>query len=133
VWICGRTPIAEVTAERAAITARASATRTAANPDRKLSQEEIANIVQALTDIRKVIQHADPADKARVYKELGLRLTYDPAQHKVRAQVNLDPDNHGVMVCVRGPYHYLRTYNLMQFMGLIPLDPNAPKLQGSTA
>jgi site-specific DNA recombinase len=82
--------IRAVKVERAALTARASAARTAANPDRKLSQEEINHIIHALTDIRTVIEHADPADKARVYEQLGLELTYDPGKHLVRAEINLD-------------------------------------------
>lgn len=76
--------ITAVKAERAAISARGSATRTADEPSRNLTEEEIAAIVRALTDIRAVIEHADAADKARVYHELGLRLTYDPGKHIVR-------------------------------------------------
>ena len=94
--------IRTVKAERAAITAHGCGTRTADKPSRMLTDEEIAAIVHALTDIRAVIEHADAADKARVYHELGLRLTYDPGQHTVRAQVNLDPNSGGFMVCVRG-------------------------------
>ena len=61
----------------------------------------IAHIVRALTDIRSVIRDADAADKARIYHELGLRLTYEPAKHNVQAQLILDPDR-GVVVRVRG-------------------------------
>jgi site-specific DNA recombinase len=51
--------ITAVKAERAAISACASATRTADEPSRKLTEDEIAAIVRALTDIRAVIEHAD--------------------------------------------------------------------------
>ena len=94
--------IAQVKAERAAITAAAAAARTTAEPARRLSEQEIADIVQALGDMRTVIQAADPADKARIYKELGLRLTYQPGKHEIRAQISLGPDISGVMHGVRG-------------------------------
>ncbi len=71
-------------------------------PDQVLSEDQIAEILRALGDIRAVIHAANPADKARVYKGLGLRLTYAPGPRVVRAQVTLDPNNRGVMDCVRG-------------------------------
>ena len=52
-----------------------------------LTEDQIAEILRALGDIRAVIHAADPADKARTYKGLGLTL---------------DPNNRGVMDCVRG-------------------------------
>jgi site-specific DNA recombinase len=94
--------ITTVKADRAAITAQASAARTTADPTRKLTEEEITNIVQALTDIRTVIQQADAADKVRVYDALGLQLTYEPGKHEIRAQISLDPDICGVIGGVRG-------------------------------
>ena len=64
-------------------------------------------IVDALGNIADVLHNADPADKAEVYKGLGLRLRYQPVENTVRAEVNLDPhqvNNHprGGMVRVRG-------------------------------
>jgi site-specific DNA recombinase len=94
--------ITAVKAERAAITARATARRATAQPERRLSQEEIAEIVRALSNIRAVIQDADAADKARIYAELRLQLTYEPRKHSIRAQVGLDPDICGVIGRVRG-------------------------------
>lgn len=94
--------ITTVKAERAAALAKAPAARTAAAPGRRLTDEDIKMMVQALGDIRDVIQNASAEDKARVYDELGLQLTYNPAKKEVRAEINLDPEIHGVMVCVRG-------------------------------
>ena len=54
-------------------------------------------------DIRDAIQNADPATKARIYSRLELRLTYQPAQHRVHAQANLNPRERGGMGSVRGP------------------------------
>jgi len=45
----------------------------AARPNQVLSEDQIAEILRALGDIRAVIHAADPADKARIYKGLGLR------------------------------------------------------------
>jgi site-specific DNA recombinase len=94
--------IAEIKAERAAALATATAERTRANPQARLSEEAIKNMIQALGDIRTVIENATPEDKARVYSELGLRLTYAPGTKTIRAEINLDPNNHGVMGSVRG-------------------------------
>ncbi|MFI7219950.1 hypothetical protein [Micromonospora maritima] len=44
---------------------------------------------------------ADPADKAEVYRQLGLRLNYQPETQTVRAEVDLSA-HRGAMVCVRG-------------------------------
>src|SRR5690625_2937053 len=73
----------------------------------RMSKDDIMNIVEALGNIADVLHHADPRDKAEVYKGLGLRLRYQPAHNTVRAEVNLDPHrslNHpyGEMVRVRG-------------------------------
>jgi hypothetical protein len=53
-------------------------------------------------DIVTVIRHADPTDKAKVYQQLGLRLTFDPQSRTVRTAVDLGTDR-GAMVGVRGP------------------------------
>lgn len=66
-----------------------------------MSQTEIANLVQALGDIVTVLHDADPTDKAEVYRQLGLRLTYHPDTQTVRAEADLGA-HRGVMVRVRG-------------------------------
>jgi hypothetical protein len=48
-----------------------------------------------------VIRQADPTDKAKIYRQLGLRLTYDPETRTVRTAVNLGT-HRGAMVGVRG-------------------------------
>lgn len=42
-----------------------------------MSPEEITAIVTALGDLVKVLNDADPLDKMKIYKELGLHLTYN--------------------------------------------------------
>ncbi len=68
---------------------------------RRMSRDEIANLVHALGDIVAVLAEADPADKAEVYRQLGLRLTYHPDTQKVYAQADLGA-HRWEMVRVRG-------------------------------
>lgn len=89
----------EVTAQRAAALARQARRQASGTP---LTEQRIQQIIQALGDIRDVIQNADPATKARIYSRLELRLTYQPAQHRVQAQANLNPWERGDMGSVRG-------------------------------
>ena len=91
--------IAQTQAERARAEADLHATQSTG--PRRMSRTEIANLVQALGDIVTVLRDADPADKAEVYRQLGLRLTYQPETQTVRAAVDLSA-HRGVMVCVRG-------------------------------
>ncbi len=89
-----------VTAQRAAVLARAAA-RPAAHGT-PLTEDAIQQIVQALGDIRDVIQSADPASKARIYNQLELRLTYQAGENRVHAQANLNPSGRSGMGSVRG-------------------------------
>jgi site-specific DNA recombinase len=69
--------ITETQARKLAARARLDALR-GTSPAR-LTSEEIAAMVNATTDIATLLGHADPADKAELYGQLGLRLTYHPA------------------------------------------------------
>lgn len=69
---------------------------------RRMSQGEITTLVTALGGITTVLRSADPADKAEVYRRLGLRLNCQPETQTVRAEVDLSA-HRGVIVCVRGP------------------------------
>ncbi|MGC4821762.1 hypothetical protein [Micromonospora sp. DT63] len=66
-----------------------------------MTQAEITELVHALGDIVTVLRDADPADKAEVYRQLGLRLTYHPEAQTVHAEVDLNA-HRGAIVCVRG-------------------------------
>jgi hypothetical protein len=66
-----------------------------------MTQAEITSLVTTLGDIAAVLRNADPADKAEVYRRLGLRLTYQPETQTVRAEADLSA-HRGVMVRVRG-------------------------------
>jgi site-specific DNA recombinase len=64
--------------------------------------EQIASIVTALGDILAVLRDADPADKAEIYSQLGLRLTYQPGHRIVRAEARLGQTPHWDFDSVRG-------------------------------
>ncbi|WP_368860582.1 recombinase family protein [Streptomyces sp. RK75] len=60
-----------------------------------LSRDEIAALVRVAGSLTTAIHQADPTDKAELYKKLGIRLRYDPAQQKVLAESHLDQDLSG--------------------------------------
>ncbi|WP_197699108.1 hypothetical protein [Micromonospora inositola] len=91
--------IAQTQAERAR--AEADLHANVGKSPRRMSRAEITSLVTALGDIAAVLRDADPADKAEVYRQLGLRLTYQTETQTVRAAVDLSA-HRGVMVCVRG-------------------------------
>ena len=47
--------------------------------------EEIDNVVESLSGISAILRRANPADKAEVYRQLGIRLTYKPALRLIQA------------------------------------------------
>ena len=55
----------------------------------RLSWDQLAALVNGLGNLLDVLAHAAPEDKAEVYRQLGLRLTYDPARRVIVAE--LDP------------------------------------------
>lgn len=67
-----------------------------------MSKEEIRSLVEALGNIRAVLTDATPEDKAEVYRQLGLHLTYQPAKRLVRAETRFDPRSWGYGSCPRG-------------------------------
>ena len=52
----------------------------------QMSNEEITAIVNAITSLITVLRDADPHDKAEIYSQLGLRLTYNPSPRTVSAR-----------------------------------------------
>jgi site-specific DNA recombinase len=84
------------------IQAEAALRTTTASP-RRMTRQEITDIIDHFASLAAVIRDADPADKAEIYRGLNLTLTYQPANQTVRAQADLSNGNRGVMVGVRGP------------------------------
>jgi site-specific DNA recombinase len=59
------------------------------DPVHRLSTEEIVAIVEELGDIVTALRDAEPEQKLEVYRNLGLRLTYDPETRTVLADIDL--------------------------------------------
>jgi site-specific DNA recombinase len=98
----------QVQAERAAVLARA-ASQDRYRPAARLTEDDIRNLITGLGDLRGVIRDAEPAVKAAIYEQLGLKVTYLPGQDKLRADVTISPetfapesDKYGEMGRVRG-------------------------------
>jgi hypothetical protein len=50
-----------------------------------MSRDEIEAVIVAFGDLARVVQGADPADKADIYAKLKLTLTYEPEEREVKA------------------------------------------------
>ena len=71
----------QVKAERAAALAR-DASQIRRQASRRLTEDDIRALIISLGDLRDVIRAADPAMKAAIYEQLGLKVTYLPGQEK---------------------------------------------------
>jgi site-specific DNA recombinase len=69
---------------------------------RQLSRDDLEAIVAAFADIARVVREADPADKAELYAQLKLTLTYQPGQRLVEATVKRGLDMRKVGSGCRG-------------------------------
>ncbi|MCX4750126.1 hypothetical protein OG455_32205 [Kitasatospora sp. NBC_01287] len=56
----------------------------------QLTRDDIAALARANSDLVTVLTHAEPADRAALYQQLGLILTYDSGKQKVLIEINLD-------------------------------------------
>ncbi len=95
--------ITRVQADRAR--AQADATRAApaarTGPAR-MNADEIAALVDGIADAIAVLRQADPTDKAEVYRQLGVRLTYRPEIETVSVQAHVGRLPWGNGSCPRG-------------------------------
>jgi site-specific DNA recombinase len=92
--------ITETEAERARYQAAKRAAPLRVAPS--MSRDEITSVVTALSDLLIVLRQADPADKAEIYTQLGLRLVYHPGDHTVRAEAHVNHAQHWQFESVRG-------------------------------
>jgi site-specific DNA recombinase len=53
---------------------------------RRMSRDDIHAMVDTLGGLLNALRHADPADKTEVYRELGVRLTYNHTEHTILAE-----------------------------------------------
>lgn len=61
--------------------------------------------MRSITDLAAVLRQAEPEDKAKIHRQLGVRLTYDSGKHKVLAEMRLDQHSReacGLSIRVRG-------------------------------
>lgn len=65
-----------------------------------MTEQEIRSIVGKFADIARVLQDADPDDKAEIFRQLGLKLTYHPRRQLVKAEI--DTNLHWYSDSVRG-------------------------------
>jgi len=83
----------QVKAERAAALAR-DATQTLRNPSRRLTEDDIRALITALGNLRDIIRDATPAEKAAIYDQLDLKVTFKPGEATIRAEVTIGPENY---------------------------------------
>jgi site-specific DNA recombinase len=66
-----------------------------------MTQQEIKSIVDKSADIARVLMDADPDDKAEIFRQPGLKLTFHPGRQLVKAQI--EATQHWYFESVRGP------------------------------
>jgi hypothetical protein len=67
---------------------------------RTMTVDEISTLVDAMSGIATILRQADPADKAEVYQQLGIRLTYKPGLRLIQAEAS--PSGSCTKVCPEG-------------------------------
>jgi len=72
-----------------------------------MTEAEIKAIVNKFAELAEVVRDADPDDKAEVFCQLALKLTYHPRSQLVEAQVPIP--RHWQIASVRGPTRTLTT------------------------
>lgn len=88
--------IAETQAEKAV----AESALRAAGGRRGMTADEIRTLVEAMSGIAAILKVAHPADKAELYRELGLRLIYEPGPRLIKAEAS--PSGSCTKMCPRG-------------------------------
>ncbi len=92
--------MSETQTERRRLEAEIHDIGTSANPP--LIREQITELITELGDITSVLRQAEPDAKAKLYRQLDLRLDYDPETQTVSARIDLGTHRRG-MVRVRSP------------------------------
>ncbi len=81
----------QVQAERDAAAGQLLATEAAAEARPTLNRNEIHELVNAFGGLIKILHAADPHDKLEVYRELGLKMTYNDETRVVVTEVQPPP------------------------------------------
>lgn len=85
-----------------------------------IAQAEIIEMLDWASDLTQTIIAADPLDKADLYQQLGLKLTYYPQKQLVEARVIPEPP-HVRSGRVRGGTRTKSPYIVIP-LGHVPLD-----------
>ena len=54
----------------------------------RLTEDDIRALIAALGSLLDVIRNAGPAEKAAIYDQLGLKITFKPGQAKIRGYLS---------------------------------------------
>ncbi|MFC6566516.1 hypothetical protein [Actinoplanes utahensis] len=102
--------IAEVETERRAVQSLERARAQKSDTDRtyRMTSDELNAMIDEVGGVVTALREANPDDKLDVYRDSGLRLTFQPESRTVRADVDL-AQHRWHSVCVRGPTLATRT------------------------
>jgi site-specific DNA recombinase len=76
--------IAETEAEKATY---GLVMRRSGEPRPRMTEAEIKAVVEKFAEVAMLLLDADPDDKAEVFRQLGLKLTYHPGNRLVEAEI----------------------------------------------
>ncbi|WP_326606662.1 hypothetical protein [Streptomyces sp. NBC_01800] len=55
-----------------------------------MTRDEIARFVRSISDLAVAVRQAAAAERAEIYRHLGLTLVYDSGKHKVLIETSLN-------------------------------------------
>ncbi|WP_127549904.1 hypothetical protein [Actinoplanes sp. OR16] len=67
-----------------------------------MTEKQLEAIATAFKELIGLIQGAGPRDRAELYSRIGLRMTYQPGQKTLKAEVVSDDFGRVYNVCPRG-------------------------------
>jgi site-specific DNA recombinase len=82
-------------------------------PRPRMTEAEIKAVVGKFADLAAVLHDADADDKAEIFRQLNLRLTYHPGRRLVEAEVKVP--QHWQSDSVRGPTQPIAPYNAINY------------------
>ncbi|GAA3945740.1 hypothetical protein Aau02nite_65410 [Amorphoplanes auranticolor] len=71
-------------------------------PPQRMSEEQVAAVVEAFGGLLGLLRQAEPHDRAEIYTRIGLRMNYRPGTETVLAEVRSTNADRLPMRCLRG-------------------------------
>jgi site-specific DNA recombinase len=71
-------------------------------PPQRMTEDQLDAIATAFEDLLRLVQGADPRDRAELHSRIGLRMTYQPGLKTLKAEVVSDDFGRVYNVCPRG-------------------------------